>query len=76
MTNHHVGGGGEVVWVGGTKGRLYELDFPSAKFWVKIFFGRVGLRLFVCVLPFVAFAFRLFFRGRFVCMYALSWIAL
>ena len=32
------------VWVGPTKGRLFKLDFPSAKLWVKIFFGWVGLR--------------------------------
>ena len=27
------------VWVGPIKGRLFKFDFPSAKFWVKIFFG-------------------------------------
>ena len=32
------------VWVGPTNGRLFKLDFPSAKFWVNIFFGWVGLR--------------------------------
>ena len=26
------------VWVGPTNDRLFKLDFPSAKFWVKIFF--------------------------------------
>ena len=26
------------VWVGPTRGRSLKLDFPSAKFWVKIFF--------------------------------------
>ena len=30
--------------MGPTKGRLFKFDFPSAKFWVKIFFGWVGLR--------------------------------
>ena len=30
--------------MGPTKGRLFKLDFPSAKFWVKIFFVWVGLR--------------------------------
>ena len=36
------GGGGS----GGVpqRGRLFKFDFPSAKFWVKIFFWRVGLR--------------------------------
>ena len=29
--------------MGPTKGRLLKLDIPSAKFWVKIFFGWVGL---------------------------------
>ena len=32
------GGSGEAP----TKGGLFKLDFPSAKFWVKIFFGWVG----------------------------------
>ena len=31
------------VWVGPTKGRLFKLDLPSAKFWVNIFWGVVGL---------------------------------
>ena len=31
-------------WVGPTKGRVFKLDFPSANFWAKIFFGWVGLR--------------------------------
>ena len=35
-------GGG--IWVGPTKGRLFKLEYPSAKFWVKIFFGCVDLR--------------------------------
>ena len=35
----HRGGSG-----GSHKGRGFKLDFPSAKFWVKIFFGWVGLR--------------------------------
>ena len=26
------------------RGRLFKFDFPSATFWVKIYFGRVGLR--------------------------------
>ena len=37
-----VGGGG--VWVGPQRSRLFKLDFPSAKSWVKIIFGWVGLR--------------------------------
>ena len=32
------------LWGGPTKGRLSKFDFPSANFWVKIFFGWVGLR--------------------------------
>ena len=36
-------GGGE-FWVGPTKGHFFKLDFPSARFWVKVFFGWVGLR--------------------------------
>ena len=31
------GGGG--VWVGPTEGHLFKIDFPSAKFFVKNFFG-------------------------------------
>ena len=30
--------------MGPTKGRLFKLDFSSAKFWVKIFVGWLGLR--------------------------------
>ena len=30
--------------MGPTKGHLFEVDFPSAKFWVKIFFGWTDLR--------------------------------
>ena len=37
MRNSYVGGGGG-IWGGATKGRLFRLEFPSAKFWVKIFF--------------------------------------
>ena len=32
------------VWGCPTKGCLFKLDFPSAKFWVKIFSGWPGLR--------------------------------
>ena len=30
--------------LGPTKGHVFKLDFPSANFWVKIFFGWVGIR--------------------------------
>ena len=39
-------GGGGASGGGGVpqRGRLLKLDFPSARFWVEIFFGWVGLR--------------------------------
>ena len=42
VRNRYVRGRGS-GWVP-QRGRLFKLDFPSAKFWVKMFFGWVGLR--------------------------------
>ena len=39
VRNHYQGGGGGGGgWVGPTEGRLFQFEFPSAKFWVKNFF--------------------------------------
>ena len=36
--------GGRGYWGVPQRGRLFNFDFPSATFWVKIFFGWVGFR--------------------------------